>query len=109
MERNESMATTNDDCGGRADAMELLTVDQLAEISQNPDPVACDLAEHPGGPRPRDEEERDRYKESDKRIPRQRFRGDRPPQDSRGVWQRVLRPLVPRRPVALTQIPRHTH
>ena len=35
---------TNDGRGGGADAAELFTVDQLAEISQNPDPVAYDLA-----------------------------------------------------------------
>jgi len=40
------MATTNDGCGGRDDATELFTVDQLVEISQNRDPAAYDLAGH---------------------------------------------------------------
>ena len=36
--------TTRDGSGGGAGAAELFTVDQLVEISQNPDPVANDLA-----------------------------------------------------------------
>jgi predicted chitinase len=35
---------TTDGLGGGADAAELFTVDQLAELSQNPDPVRYDLA-----------------------------------------------------------------
>jgi hypothetical protein len=38
------VTTIGDGPGGGGDAAELFTVDQLAEISQNQDPVANDLA-----------------------------------------------------------------
>jgi hypothetical protein len=40
---------TTDGPRGGADAAELFTVDQLAEISQNPDPVSYDLARDRAG------------------------------------------------------------